>query len=105
MPNIAGVLKEEIRRLAKKEIKAQVGKTQRAAVQYRRDIAKLKRLVGQQEKEIKYSRSESSSNRANPSPPKTNWKAFAFRPARSRLNDNDSGYRLRTMANWSAYRV
>jgi hypothetical protein len=25
MPNIAGVLKEEIRRLAKKEIKAQVG--------------------------------------------------------------------------------
>ena len=29
MPNIAGVLKEEIRRLAKKEIKAQVGKTRR----------------------------------------------------------------------------
>ena len=54
MPNIAGVFKEEIRRLAKKEVKAQVGKTQRAAVQYRRDIAKLKRLLGQQEREIKY---------------------------------------------------
>jgi len=54
MPNIAVVLNEEIRRLAKKEIKAQVGKTQRAAVQYRRDIAKLKRLVGQQEREINY---------------------------------------------------
>jgi len=53
MPNIAGVLKEEICRLAKKEIKAQVGKTQKAAAQYRRDIAKLKRLLGQQEKEIK----------------------------------------------------
>ena len=54
MPNIAGVLREEIRRLAKKEIKAEVGTTRRAAVQYRRDIAKLKRLVGQQDKEIKH---------------------------------------------------
>jgi len=53
MPNIASVLKEEICRLAKKEIKAQVGKTQKAAAQYRRDIAKLKRLMSQQEKEIK----------------------------------------------------
>ena len=53
MPNIAGVLKEEIRRLAKKEIKAQVGKTQKAAAQSRRDIAHLKRLLGQQEREIK----------------------------------------------------
>ena len=104
MPNIAGVLKEEIRRLAKREIKAQVGTTQKAATQYRRDIAKLKRLLGQQEREIKHIK-KSNSNRANPSPLKTNWKAFAFRPARSRLNDNDSGYRLRTMANWSAYRV
>ena len=53
MPNIAAVLKEEIRRLAKKEVKAQVGKTQKAAAQYRRDIAMLKRLLGQQEREIK----------------------------------------------------
>lgn len=30
MPNIAGVLREEIRRLAKKEIKAQVGSTKQA---------------------------------------------------------------------------
>ncbi len=53
MPNIAGVLKEEICRLAKKEIKVQVRKTQKAAAQYRRDIAKLKRLLSQQEKEIR----------------------------------------------------
>ena len=52
MPNIAAVLKEEIRRLARREIKAQVGKTQKAAAQYRRDIATLKRALGQQEKEI-----------------------------------------------------
>ena len=53
MPNIASVLKEEICRLAKKEVKAQVGKTQKAAAQYRRDIANLKRLFSQQEKEIR----------------------------------------------------
>jgi DNA-binding transcriptional regulator YiaG len=53
MPNIAAVLKEEIRRLAKKEIKAQVGKTQKASAQYRRDIANLKRQLGQQERQIK----------------------------------------------------
>jgi DNA-binding transcriptional regulator YiaG len=53
MPNIAGVLKEEICRLAKKEAKAQVAKTQKAAAQYRRDIAKLKRMLSQQEREIK----------------------------------------------------
>jgi DNA-binding transcriptional regulator YiaG len=52
MPNIAAVLKDEICRLAKKEVKAQVGKTQKASAQYRRDIANLKRIVSQQEKEI-----------------------------------------------------
>jgi DNA-binding transcriptional regulator YiaG len=52
MPNIASILKEEIRRLAKKEVKAQVGTTKRAVVQYRRDIANLKRVLSQQEKEI-----------------------------------------------------
>ena len=53
MPNIAGVLKEEIRRLAKKEIKAQVGTTKQAVAKYRSDIAKLKRSLSQQEWEIK----------------------------------------------------
>jgi DNA-binding transcriptional regulator YiaG len=53
MPNIAGVLKEEIRRLAKKEIKAQVGSTKQAVAKYRSEIASLKRSLSQQEREIK----------------------------------------------------
>ena len=53
MPNIAAVLKDEIRRLAKKEIKAQVGATKQAVAKYRSDIAKLKRSLSQQEREIK----------------------------------------------------
>ena len=53
MPNIAGVLKDEIRRLAKKEIRAQVGSTKQAVAKYRGEIANLKRQLGQQERQIK----------------------------------------------------
>jgi len=53
MPNIASVLGKKSAALPKKEVKAQVGKTQKASAQYRRDIANLKRVLGQQEKEIK----------------------------------------------------
>jgi DNA-binding transcriptional regulator YiaG len=53
MPNIAAVLKDEIRRLAKKEIKAQVGSTKQAVAKYRSEIANLKRVLGRQEKEIR----------------------------------------------------
>lgn len=68
MPNIATVLKEEIRRLAKKEVKAQVGATRRATIQYRRDIAKLKRLVGQQEKEIRHIKTQLQRQDTQPQP-------------------------------------
>ena len=54
MPNIAAVLKEEICRLAKKEIKSATGSTKQAVAQYRRDIAKLKRLGQAQQKEIAF---------------------------------------------------
>jgi DNA-binding transcriptional regulator YiaG len=52
MPNIAVVLREEIRRLAKREIKASTSSTKGAVAQFRRDIAELKRLVQGQQKEI-----------------------------------------------------
>lgn len=52
MPDIASALKDEIRRLARKEIKAETNKTRLAVVQYRRDIAQLKRQIGAQQREI-----------------------------------------------------
>jgi DNA-binding transcriptional regulator YiaG len=52
MPNIAAILKTEISRLAKKETKAATATLQRTSVQHRSDIAKLKKLVGQQTKQI-----------------------------------------------------
>jgi hypothetical protein len=39
MSNLAVALKDEIRRLARKEIKTQTGATARAVAQYRREIA------------------------------------------------------------------
>ena len=43
MANIAGVLREEILRLARKEIRKQTDLLKRASAQYRRDIAEMKR--------------------------------------------------------------
>lgn len=52
MANISAVLKDLIRRLAKKEIKTETGKTRSAVAQYRRDIARLKRQMAEQQREI-----------------------------------------------------
>ena len=53
MPNMVGVIKAEIARLAKKEAKAATTQLKKASVQYRSDIAKLKKLLGQQDKKIR----------------------------------------------------
>jgi DNA-binding transcriptional regulator YiaG len=54
MTTLAIALKDEIRRLARKEIKAQTGRTARAVAQYRREIAALKRRQREYEKRIAY---------------------------------------------------
>ena len=45
MPNIAAVLREEIVRLARKEIRTQTNVLRKASAQYRKDIAEMKRRV------------------------------------------------------------
>ena len=45
MPNIAAVLREEISRIARKEIRSETTSLKKASSQYRRDIAELKRQV------------------------------------------------------------
>jgi len=54
MPNLAATLKEEIQRLARKEIKAQTGSTKQAVAKYRSEIAQLKRQLRDQEKKIAF---------------------------------------------------
>jgi DNA-binding transcriptional regulator YiaG len=54
MSTLAIALKNEICRLARKEIKAQTGRTARAVKQYRREIARLKRQLREQDRKIGY---------------------------------------------------
>jgi DNA-binding transcriptional regulator YiaG len=56
MPNLATVLREEIRRLARKETKVLVNSTRKATTQHRRDIAELKRTVAALQKEVVFLR-------------------------------------------------
>ena len=53
MPNIASLLKSEISRLARREIRKEVGPLRKAAAGYRRDIASLKRTVSSLERRTK----------------------------------------------------
>lgn len=52
MPNITAVLKEEIVRLARKEIRKQTTVLRRASAQYRKDIAAMKRRVSDLQRKV-----------------------------------------------------
>lgn len=52
MPNIATVLKEEIVRLARKEIRRQTNVLWKASAQYRKDIAEMKRRVSDLQRKV-----------------------------------------------------
>jgi cell division protein FtsB len=53
MPNIASILKEEIARVARKELRVTTDSLKKAASQHRSDIAALKRRLAAAEQEIK----------------------------------------------------
>ena len=55
MPNIASILKEEITRLARKELRANTESLKKQVSGYRSEIAKLKRRVEQLERQAKKS--------------------------------------------------
>ena len=52
MPNIATVLKEEIVRLARKEVRRQTGALKNASSQYRKDIAEMKRQLSDLQRKL-----------------------------------------------------
>ncbi|MDR0184212.1 helix-turn-helix domain-containing protein [Lysobacter arvi] len=53
MPNLGTVLKAEISRLARKEVRAEVETLRKASGTYRREIAELKRQVAQLQRLVK----------------------------------------------------
>jgi DNA-binding transcriptional regulator YiaG len=52
MPNIATVLKEEILRLARKEVRTQTNVLRKASAQYRKDIAEMKRRLSDLQRKV-----------------------------------------------------
>jgi DNA-binding XRE family transcriptional regulator len=52
MPNIGAVLKQEIARLSRREIRGQVEATRKASAQYRRHIATLRRQIATLERQM-----------------------------------------------------
>lgn len=66
MPNIAVVLKGEIARIARKEIRAETQEFRKASAQYRAHIAALRRRIDDLERQLK--RVGKAGGRASPAP-------------------------------------
>lgn len=70
MSNLVTVLKDEIARLARKEIRAQVGKTQKQVSDQRRDIAELKRINTELNRRLNFLEKREKQRLENPAEPK-----------------------------------
>ncbi|MEP7297724.1 MAG: helix-turn-helix transcriptional regulator [Burkholderiales bacterium] len=68
MPNIASVLKSEIARVARKEVRAEIASLKKAASAYRVDIAALKRRTQALEQAIRQLRKAAPELAPSPSP-------------------------------------
>ena len=102
MPNIAVVLRDEIRRLARREIKASTSSTKDAVFQFRRDIAHLKRSLRQQQKEIAFLKAQE--RKRFDRPPAKEEDNLQGMPLLGPLGQGGSGnacgFRPRIMASW-----
>jgi DNA-binding transcriptional regulator YiaG len=52
MPNLSSILKGEITRLARKEVRAELESLKKASAKYRSDIAELKRILADLQKQL-----------------------------------------------------
>ncbi len=90
MPNLVAVLKKEICRLARREVKTQVNPLRRAARQYRHDIARLKRQLQIQERRIAALQTKGGARERPPAeneglPPGVRFSPRSVRAQRKRL--------------------
>ena len=90
MPNIAAALREEISRLARKEIRRQTSVLRKASVQYRKDIAEMKRRVSDLQRKItpleKQVRKNVPAQAAEPEVEHVRFTAKGLRSQRKRLD-------------------
>lgn len=86
MTNLGAVLKSEITRLARKEVRAQVDPLRKSNSAYRRDIAELKRQVALLERKVKdATKSRVKVTQEDDEPNATRFVAKGLRSLRSRL--------------------
>lgn len=88
MPNIAAVLKEEIARIARREIREEVAQLRKASASYRSDIAELKRRNKDLEQVVRrLQKVAGNSARSSKQEPETSFRFTAkkFAAERSRL--------------------
>ena len=110
MPNIANILKEEITRLARKEVRIETEKLKKASAQYRSDIAALKRQVASLEKQLGHSVKAASKGLEPSGEPSTKFRFSANRLVAQRkklgVSAGDMGTLIgvsaQTIYNWEA---
>lgn len=112
MPNIASVLKEEIVRLARKELRQETEGLKKASAQYRSEIAALKRRVTALEKQVsrvdKRAPGKTTAEGATPAGTSVRFSAKGLATQRGRLGLSaaDMGTLLsvsaQTIYNWEA---
>lgn len=86
MPNLNTVLKSEITRLARKEVRGAIEPLRRANTSYRREIAALKRQIAGLERQLKATaRSAPLSEAAHEAPRTTRFAPAGLKALRSRL--------------------
>src|SRR5438270_538124 len=98
MLGVVKSLKEEIRRLARKEVRAQIASTRRAAAQHRREIAQIKRQLTACQRQLgrleaRLSREPSSGgDHDEPAGPRNRFSARSVRAQRRRLRFSAADY-------------
>lgn len=106
MPNIAYLLKSEITRLARKEVKALTDPIRKSNAAYRRDIAALKRQVADLKRQVvRTSRTrDTSPSPTTPEGTKTRFAAKGLKSHRARLGLSAGDYgRLAGVSGQSIY--
>lgn len=86
MPNLGTVLKAEISRLARKEIRAEIETLRKASGTYRREIAELKRQVAQLQRRLKLaSKASVAATKSEDEPSRIRFSAKGLQSLRARL--------------------
>ena len=78
MPNIGSVLKDEVTRLARRELKKEVGPVRKITAAHRRDLAAIKRQLANAQKRIQLLERQASKTRATPMAAESSGKPVRF---------------------------